>query len=1108
MIAMATSAVFSLVALTAAASAAPEWDSEVFQAPTNLPPGGRGMILIIPSNVGPDSSTASPTVSFELPAGVTVAASDTPFFWSCTGSPTVTCTNALGFAPMPPSTTHNLFGGAGAPIRLTVALEPDAPQGSFPFDVTVSGAGGDPVTQTHRITVGSEQLGFGLESGSFAAGAFDEAGNDFTQAGGHPYQATASFKYNTRFIEFDPSDLGSAYRMIQAMGAPRDVVADLPAGFVGDPTAVPTCPDLGAVRRFRCPAASQVGVAHISPPAGSLGKLRMYGVYNVEPAKNHPAEFAFRSPLGLILMVPSVRSNGDWGVRVSVRALTEVDTLFASRVTLWGVPADPRHDSQRCAAPNSVTGACVGYDEFGITPSPETAPGAMDPHAASVPLRPFLTNPTECSGSPVVTGLHLSEWATPAPFDAFGDPDLTSPGWHSATTSSPPVTGCEALQFNPSIEVSATTGEPGAPTGLDFELEVPQNDDPNGLATAHLRNTTVTLPEGMTVNPSSADGLDACSSAQIGLVSRAPMRFDKSEPSCPQGSKIGSVEVDTPLLDEPLTGEVFLARQADNPFDSLLAIYLVVRGPGVIAKLAGHVEADSTTGRLSTTVVDNPQIPFSRLSVSLKGGPRAPLTMPEDCGPKTVSADLSSWAGHVTQARDSFQVACPGRGGFAPRFSAGSTNPIAGDYSPLVARFTRDGGDVFSRIETMLPDGMLAKLKGVGVCSNGQLATAPAKSGRSTQAGPACPLGSQVGTVTVGAGAGSQPFYPLTPGLGATGRVFLTEAHSGVAHPLAGARQAAYGLAFEVPAVAGPFDLGTVLVRAAIYVDETTAKATVVSDPLPTILQGIPLNVRDIRVDVDRADFARNPTDCSEKQIAAVAYSAGGARAALASRFEVSDCQALSFAPRIGLRLTGRKQTRTGRHPGVRAVVTQRSGEAGIERAEVRLPSTLALDPDNAQALCEYADGIKAEPTCPKGSIVGRARAVSPLLNRPLVGNVYFVKNVRRSSSGKLIRTLPMIVVALRGEVAINLRGLSSVRGKQLVNTFAAVPDAPISRFNLNIKGGRSGILVVTDSAKGPLSICGRQVATANVDGHNGKRHDRRFLVKTPCKRKAVSHKL
>jgi hypothetical protein len=360
------------------------------------------------------------------------------------------------------------------------------------------------------------------------------------------------------------------------------------------------------------------------------------------------------------------------------------------------------------------------------------------------------------------------------------------------------------------------------------------------------------LPEGTTVNPGSADGLGACSSAQIGLTSKSPVRFTKTKPSCPLASKIGSVQVDTPLLDEPLTGDVFLAAQGDNPFDSLVAIYLVVKGPGILGKLAGHVQMDPSTGRISTTVLDNPQVPFDRLTVRLKSGPRAPLTLPSACGSYSTTADFTSWAGHEIEVSDEFTVDCPGNQSlFDPGFAAGTSSPVAGGYSPLRVRVTRDGGKELGRIEVNTPKGLLANLRNVAVCSEAALAASAKRAGRSTQAVSACPAGSQVGTTTAGVGAGPSPFFPLIPGTNVTGRVFLTGPHTGTRFPVPGGLQADYGLAVEVPAVAGPFDLGTVLVRAAIYVDPKTAELTVVSDRLPRILQGIPLNVRDVRVDVD-----------------------------------------------------------------------------------------------------------------------------------------------------------------------------------------------------------------------------------------------------------------
>jgi hypothetical protein len=1091
--------------LAASASAAVEWTSEKWQAPTNLPPGGSGLIRIAVENEGDTASTALPTVSFSLPDGVTLGATGASTFWSCTssGSPqAVTCVHPFApFAPLGPNTRAGL-GETLLDINVPVDIAPGAGEGVLPFLVTIDGDGVT-ATQSHTLRLGGARLPFGPTPGSFKAGAFDALGAAFTQAGGHPYEATTSFDYNTRWVE--------PYA-IRSEGDPRDIVVDLPAGFVGDPTSGPQCQSMTRVREWRCAASTQVGVATIAPPVAANARLRMLGVYNVARPKDAPALLAFNSPVGVISIEPVLRSDGDWGLSAQVRGLSQLDVILSSSVTLWGVPADPRHDAQRCPRPNLIAQACVGYDEAGVGVVGDAS--VANPSPSTAPLKPFLTNPTRCSGQPDATMLHLSQYQAFAAFELDGDPDLSDPDWVSDEAFSPPLTGCDRLSFDPSVSVAPTASAPDAPSGLEFELRVPQNDDPDGLASAHLRNATVTLPEGMTVNPSSAGGLDACSSAQIGLVSKSPVRFTKLEPACPLASKIGEVEVETPLLDVPLTGDVFLARQADNPFDSLLGIYLVVRGPGILGKLAGHVKADPQTGRLSTTVTDNPQLPFDALRLELKGGERAPLTTPSACGTHTVTAALTSWAGHAVEVSDSFSIDCPGSGtGFDPGFTAGSVKTLAGSFSPFAARITRDGGKELGRVDMTLPQGALANLRSVAVCGAAQVDAAAGKTGVASQGAPACPAGSQVGTTTVGAGAGSQPFFARLPGSTASGRVFLTGPHSASQFKPAGFSQTDYGLAIEVPAVAGPFDLGTVLVRAAILTDPATAQVRVVSDRLPRILQGIPLNLRDVRVDVDRAKFATTPTSCADKEVVADIRAQDDTQAVRRAKYRVGDCAALRFAPRLGLRLTGKKQTRTGGHPGVRALVRQSGiGEAAIKRAEVRLPKALALDPDNAGALCEFADGTKPdlESRCPKGSIVGRAKAVSPLLKRPLTGNVYFVKNVRRDKrTGNAIRTLPMLVVALRGEVDINLEGKSSVKAGRLVNTFAGVPDAPNSRFNLNIRGGSEGIVVVTASAKGRLSICGPQAAQAKMDGHNGKRTVRQIRVKTPCaKRKSAKRKL
>jgi len=1135
LLAAAVATAFLLAAMAARpaqADAAPAWESLTSWGPTVLEPGERGAVHLEIGNVGDQQATGWPTVEVQLPPGVTFDQADPAGLpvagWTCSASgdpQTVTCANP--FAPSIPSLLPlpYTYIGAFVPIyvEFTFDVASGAPVGDHELRVTLSGGGavGDPVTTVHDVRIDDAPAGFGILEGTFATDVVDEAGADFTQAGGHPDEAVAEFATTKAFR--DPAVTGDWVQVVVPDQSFKDVVTEIPPGFAGNPLATPTCA-AHLIHDDACPPSTQVGYAQAENLAAPQGQ--MTAIYNVTPPSDAPAHFMFNSGGGPVLLTPTVRSDGDWGLNISAKDVSEAAPVYSTRVVLWGNPSDPSHDLQRCAILSHVGDICPGYNAAGGS----GGPGLHDPHVSTMPPGALLTNPTRCTGTPDITTIRLAPWTDPAPFEPDGDPDLTPPtSWFSDTASAPPLTGCEALIFTPSIDVKPTASRPGAPSGLEFELTLPQNDDPEGLATAHMRNATVTLPAGTTVNPATADGLASCSSSQIGLTSKDPVRFTKLEPSCPLASKIGTVTVETPLLADPLHGDVFLAAQGDHPFDSLAAIYMVIRGPGILGKVAGKVRMDPDSGRITTTVVDNPQVPFDTLTVRLKSGERAPLTLPGECGAHEVAAGFTSWAGHDVSVSDDFAVDCPGTGGgFDPAFAAGTSNPIAGGSSPMRMRVVRDAGKELGRINMDLPRGLLAGPRDVAVCTDAQLQSGAPKTGRELQVVPSCPVGSQIGTTTVGVGAGVSPFFPLIPGTAATGRVFLTGTHHGSDAPApAGMGKVAYGAAIEVPAVAGPFDLGRVVVRAAIYADPTTADLRVVSDKLPRVLNiqsgtdvssidGVVLNARDVRVDVDRANFVRNPTSCAEKVFAADIHAQDGTTVTRSSRFQVSDCAALAFKPKLALRLTGRKQRTTGKHPGVRAKVTQTAGEAGIEGAVVRLPKSLALDPDNAQALCEFVDGTKPdlENHCPKGSIVGRARAVSPLLKAPVAGNVYFVKNVRIDPrTGNQIRTLPMIVVALRGEIAVNLRGLSSTtRGGQLVNTFNQVPDAPISQFNLNIKGGKTGILTVTRTRASRINLCKAprsHKADVDMDGHNGKRRDFTTTVKTPCakKKKAAKRK-
>jgi len=920
----------------------------------------------------------------------------------------------------------------------------------------------------------------------FDGGAFRSDGTAERQAGSRPHTAAATIEFAT--ID-RPTYPGSPFMATFPVANAKDIEVGLPAGFVGNPLIGQRCTTV----QLAAVVSPQVSDAERCPPEAQVGLLRyqltgstpaVTNVYNLVPPPGVPAMFGITTTgLGTNLFYGSVRSDGDYGVDIDVRNLSQGGSLLWSEFVFWGVPADPVHDDERGVAPNFA--ACA------------TDPSCSNP--SGDPLRAFLSLPTSCVG-PVETRLTVNSWQRPDVFahDSFFTHETGDPNALIGTE------GCENVPFDPTLTADPASRVAGAPSGYTFDLRIPQTDDPNGLAQAHLDETVVTLPEGVVMNPSVAEGLAGCSDAQVGIGSKA-------EPACPSASKIGTATVHTPLLDDPMEGEVFLGTQ--TPAERY-RLFLVVRGPGVIVKLKGIVTPDQQTGRLTTTFDNNPQLPFDHLQLDIKGGPRAPIANPATCGPKTLTASMSPWTGNPPSVvADTFAIdqGCPPGDSFEPSFSAGSVSPIAGTFSPFSVRIERTGGKDLGRVNVKLPRGALASLKNVDVCGEAALATVASKTGVATQGSPACPAGSQVGTVTVGAGAGPNPFYPQLPGTDVSGRMFLTGPHTNTEYRLPGVPQADYGLAIEVPAVAGPFDLGTVLVRAAIFVDPVTAQITVLSDRMPRILEGVPLNVRDVRVNVDREKFATTPTSCAPKRVAGDIRAQDNTAALRSSHYQVADCAALDYRPRLGMRLTGPRQRVTGRHPGVRAVVRQTGlGEAGIKRARVVLPPSLALDPDNAQALCEFEDGTKpdVENHCPAGSVVGRARAFSPLLKKPLVGNVYFVKNVRIDSrTGNEIRTLPMIVVALRGEVAINLTGKSSTtRSGRLVNTFADVPDAPIARFNLNIKGGNQGILAVTGNRRGNINLCDRprsHRAHTTMNGQNGMRRIFRVALKTPCAKRS-----
>jgi hypothetical protein len=880
----------------------------------------------------------------------------------------------------------------------------------------------------------------------FDARVVDENGNLFEQAGGHPWEGYTAFGLNTL-----PS------------GAPdghvKDIRVDVPPGLISNPQAIPQCTD-AQLAVSACPPNTQLGRVNLTTYLGLRVSLEL-PLYNMTIGPTQVSRFAFNpqqallgapgvilaaivEPLGIELkpveIIGGVRDTSDYGLFFTISDVAANPEIVDSRLTFWGVPGLPAHNATRGRF-------CVGTS---LIPIPVCAPGGLPATAGTIP---FLTNPTTCSGPLPVTRLSLA---------------AHEGGSASASSALPEVArDCEQVPFAPNIAFGPATVPRDAPFGFAFNLHVPQSQDPEQPGTAHVKDVSVTLPPGMTISPSAANGLEACTDAQFAQGTHDPI-------ACPAASRLGEAQVSTPLLPDLLTGGIYLGQPL--PGDRY-RLFLNADARGVTVRLKGSVRPDPGSGQLTAVFENNPQVPFSNFTLSFRDGPLAPLASPPSCGNAAGGSALSPWTGQPA-ATPGAAVEVAGCDGypFGPTLGASTRSAGAGALTPFALALGReDGHQPLAGVDVDLPPGLLGMLSSVAQCSNARAASG------------ACPARSRIGTASVLAGPGPQPF-------GLSGPAYLTGPYRG----------APFGMVVVIRAIAGPFDLGTVVVRQRLEVDPEDAHISVVSDPLPQILEGVPLRLRRVTVDVDRRGFMRNPTSCGTKQVGAALGSALGAGANAAASFPVDACDKLRFTPKLGLRLTGKKQLREGKHPGVRALATQRGGQAGIKSTKVTLPLALALDPGNAKQLCKVADGQRA--TCPKGSIIGRASAVSPILHKPLRGPVYFVQGVRTDpTTGRQIRTLPTLLATLRGEVAINVRAATSVERGRLVTTFPALPDAPISRFALEIKGGRNGILVAN------RNICGRKhkklLASGYFGGHNGKAKGIKTAIGTPCKKAASKRK-
>lgn len=1014
-----------------------------------------------PEVVSPSWVSGAVSVDVELPSGAFVYSLGTKGSgWSCVGqaeAPGVpakaTCTRTDVLAP----------GAAFPPLTVAVGLGDGVPDVS---EMTASASGGgaaNTASATAELNLGPERE-FGFIPGRFSARALDSRGDDYVKAGGHPSLAVASFSFNRLRQLIDDGQVYKRHRPIATM---RDIRSDVPAGFIGNPRAIPElCPSTAQMvsRPPSCPPESAVGeLAFQAQDMGSTSGLayKRMPLYAMVPEKGAPAEFAAAEPIngGVYVVIPRLRPEDGYAISLDALGNIEVPEFTDIRVTLCGLGARMR------LVPGGDQRLFSGCNAKGD-------PGAY--------AKPFLTTQTECSSESPVTRLHMDSWLNPGKMT-------------TASSAAPPMIDCESVPFEPKLDLRPTAQQAESSTGLDVDLAVPTAgfENPDGRSQAHLKKTTVTLPPGMSVNPSSADGLGACTQAQLGMVNGVP----NNEPvNCPDASKIGTAVVKTPILEETLEGDIYLAKQGDNPFGTLVAIYVVVESKerGILIKLPGKVEF-RPGGQIVSTFDDNPQAPFSSLELSFNSGPRAALMTPQRCGSYQIVSQMTPWsaadpdnptpAETVTQT-SSFDVTsgpnggpCP-TGALLPKVTAGIQTPMAGSSSPFVFRLSRDDGTQrFNGLTMALPPGLAANLRGVPYCSDATLASIPSAEGTGAAeiANPSCPAASRIGSVSVGAGAGN-PFYVNT------GSAYLAGPYKGA--PLS--------LAVVIPAVAGPFDLGNVVVRNAVLVNPQTAQVSIKSDPLPTQLHNLPVDVRDVRVVVDRPGFMQAPTNCEEMRIDAVISGEEGASAPVSNRFQVGECGSLDFGPKLKMHYKG--ATKRGGNPGLRAVLTQPGGQANISRTVVILPKGSFIDNAHINNPCTRAQ--YAAEACPKASILGRATAWSPLLDEPLTGNVYF-----RSNGGE--RELPDVVASLRGQVNVELVGfVDSVVNKKtntsrVRNTFAVVPDAPVSRFVLNLQGGKRGLI------ENSRNLClQKNTADVKMSAHNGKRHNFKPVIQTDCKKK------
>jgi hypothetical protein len=1073
-----------------------------------------GVLVVTVENVGDavGAATSSPVqISDSLPAGLQATGASAiiplgdkagvlPPCSVSSGGVSVSCTFSGASSELP----RNDRGAGGLPVgqyievRIPVEVLPGASPNGEPNQVSVSGGGAPSQAFSRPVSVSEAQPSFGVEDYELTP---EEPGATLdTQAGSHPFQINFTTVLNQDIEEEEEIEQRPH---VHPVALAKDLHVNLPPGLVGDVTAIPRC-TLGQFLRLtgkleaanECPPDTAVGVAsvtYLEPEPGSLGySPKSIPIFNLEPQVGEPARFGFYSIEGHIpvLIDTSLRTGSDYGVTSSSSNIDQVVSFISANITLWGVPGDPRHDSARgwsCLLANDgvpefrvielTGGPCVGV---GVAKSP-----------------PLLDLPTACAGA-LQSSVEVDAWQQPG---VFTQPLLAS--------GTPAMDGCGRLQFDPEIKLQPDTERSSSPTAPTVDVHVPQEGqlDSEGVEQSSIRDIRILLPEGMAVNPSQANGLQACSESQAGFEAGAgaggfqefdplgepgvlmptftpklPSPLEQGVNFCPDASKIANVSITTPLLPagQPLKGAMYLASQGANPFGSLVALYLIAEDPvsGSLVKLPGKVTLNETTGQVESVFEDQPDLPFEDAKVEFFDGNRTSLASPGLCGTYTTEAQFTPWSGGpVRTSTSSFQVtqgpaggACPrtpGEEPNSPSFTAGAENPVAGIYSPLIVHLGReDGAQDFSRVNVTLPPGATGKLTGIPQCSDAQIAQAQSRSnpgeGAIEAADPSCPASSEIGTVTVAAGYGSEPFYD-------TGNAYLAGPYEG----------APYSAVFITPAIAGPFDLGVVVVRAGLYINPTTAQVTTKADPLPTILHGVPLDIRSITVDVNRPEFTLNPTSCAPMTVTGEETSTQGQTAPLSARYQVGACEHLPFKPILTASAGGKGSKLNGTTFDV-DVTSGGIGVANIAKVDLTLPKALPSRLTTIQKAC-LAAVFEANPaTCDEGSVIGKATIRTPLLPNPLTGPAYLV-----SHGGA---AFPDVEFVLQGNgVTIILDGKTDIKKGITYSRFESTPDAPFTTFETTLPAGPHSALTADVPEKEDFSLCKTKLSMATeITGQNG----------------------